>query len=328
MTARAFDDRRNELHPAATELPAEANHVLLVVNPQAGRRSAARRVDRLARLLDRRGFHVEISIKLAEASSRANRLHAQGRLRALVGVGGDGTAAELVNRTDQGVPITLLAAGTANLLSKWLGLSGRPDQLCQTITDGNLVRLDAGSANGRVFLLMLSCGFDAEVVRRVHARRKTGAWGGHIGYLSYVKPILASIRTYGYPEIRVYCNPPWGPSAGEDESPLVARWAFVFNLPCYGWGLPLAPEASATDGLLDLCTFRRGSLWNGLRYLVAAQLGARHRRLADCTVRRARRLRIASEEPVAYQIDGDPGGLLPLDVEVSSRPVTLVVPTA
>ena len=41
---------------------------------------------------------------------------------------------------------------------------------------------------------MIGCGFDAEVVRRVHLERD-----GHITRLSYLKPIWESIRSYEYP---------------------------------------------------------------------------------------------------------------------------------
>jgi diacylglycerol kinase family enzyme len=129
----------------ASPLPPETDHVLVAVNPQAGRGSAARRVERLAELLGARGFPVEIFIDLGEVAAQANRLHARGKLRALVGVGGDGTAAELANRTDEGVPITLLPAGTSNLLARQLGLSAEPNRLSRAIAEGNLLRLDAGT---------------------------------------------------------------------------------------------------------------------------------------------------------------------------------------
>jgi diacylglycerol kinase (ATP) len=306
--------------------PTTGEHVLISVNPKAGRRSAARRVDRLTELLGQRGFRVRIYTDLAEVSGEANRLHGAGELRALVGVGGDGTAAELANRTQEGVPLTLLAAGTANLLSKHLGLNGKPEQLCQAIADGTLLRLDAGRAAGRLFLVMVGCGFDADVVHRVHSHRENNPRGAHIGYTSYLKPIVESIRNYGYPEIQVYCDEPSGQPAEDRSSPVTARWVFVCNLPRYGWGLRVAPEAVATDGLLDVCTFRRGSLFHGLRYTAAVQFGGWHRRMGECVMRQARRLRITSEEPVAYQLDGDPGGVLPLDAEVLPERVTVVVP--
>lgn len=306
-----------------TLLPAGADQVLIAVNPRAGRGPVAVRVERLREKLAEQGFAAHVCTVLDEVCCRANQLHAEGRLRALVGVGGDGTAAELVNRTNPGVPVTLLPAGTANLLARHYRLPSQPEKLAQIIQAGTILRLDAGRAGPRIFLLMVGCGFDAEVVHRVHAYRQNSRGGGHISYWSYLKPILQAIRSYSYPEIRIYWD-----EAGETEgqaSPIVARWMFACNLPRYGWGLPLAPAAVATDGQLDLCAFRRGSLWHGLRYVASAQLGW-HESLADCVTRRLRRFRVTSEQPVAYQLDGDPGGFLPLEVEVLPGRLTLVVP--
>jgi len=313
------------LHRADCTLPPAADRVLISVNPKAGKASAGDRVEQLTRLLTRHGLQVDVLTDLAEVAAGANRWHTEGRLRALVGVGGDGTAAELVNRTDPGVPITLLAAGTENLLAKYLGLSESPETLVKMIAAGSILRLDAGRASGRIFLLMASCGFDADVVQRVHDLRK-----GHISHLTWIKPILKSIRRYQYPEIRVYWDQPDDNGAGSEPAEsrpkhATVRWLFVFNLPCYGGGLRLAPEADGTDGLLDICTFRRGSLWHGLRYVAGVLLG-RHQRMADCTTGRLRRLRVTSEGKVPYQLDGDPGGFLPVDIDVLPDRLTVLVP--
>jgi len=302
-------------------LTPDADHVVISVNPIAGARSSQPRVDTLVELLRQQGFRPEVLTDLAEVADCANRLHAAGRLRTLVGVGGDGTAAELVNRTAPGLPITLLPSGNENLLARYLKLGHSPDDLCRTIAEGVVLRLDAGKAGDRVFLLMIGCGFDAEVVRRVHARRK-----GHIRSRNYFKPILETIRSYEYPELRVYLDEEAVPAGKSPATPLGVRWLFVFNLPCYGGGLRLAPRADGSDGLLDVCGFRRGSLWHGLRYAAAVFLG-RHQRLADCVVRRVRRLRITCEAGVPYQLDGDPAGVLPLDVEVLPGRLTFVVPS-
>ncbi len=301
--------------------PPPKNRVVIAVNPKAGARSAQSRVDRLAELLRDNGFAAEVLTELDEVADRANRWYDQGRLRALVAVGGDGTAAELVNRTAAGLPLTLLPSGNENLLARYLNLGRTPEVVCRTIADGTLLRLDAGKANGRIFLLMVGCGFDAEVVRRVHDRRT-----GHIRSRHYFKPILQSIRSYEYPQLRVYWDDE-DANAAEIPSPLVVRWLFAFNLPCYGGGLRLAPQADGRDGLLDVCAFRRGSLWHSLRYAGGVLLG-RHQRMADCTTRRVRRLRITAETEVPYQLDGDPGGLLPLDVEVLPGRLTMVVPAS
>jgi len=54
----------------------------------------------------------------------------------------------------------------------------------------------------------------------------------------------------------------------------------------------------------------------------------RHGRLTDCHVARVRRLKLVSDEPVPYQLDGDPGGELPLDIEILPGRLTILVPTS
>ncbi len=304
--------------------PPDANRVVVSVNPKAGRRSVVARVDQLIALLSERGMHVERFTDLGQVAETSARLFERGELRALVGIGGDGTAAALLNLTPPGLPITLLAAGTANLLAKHFRLSAKPEKLCQAIVAGRTRQVDAARAGERLFLVMLGCGFDAEVVEQVHAHRESSKKGAHISYFSYLRPIARSIRSYRYPELRVEWE---NNGAGEppNREEIRGRWLFVCNLPRYGWGLPMAPTAVPDDGALELVTFRRGSLFHGLRYVAVAQLGL-HRCLGDCTIGRASKFRITSDEPVAYQLDGDPGGHLPVDVEVLPGRLTLVVP--
>ncbi len=295
-------------------LPRDADRVAILFNPKAGPRDSHQRVERLADLLEKQNFKTALFTDLAEAASQANRWHVEGVLRALVGVGGDGTAAELINRTDDGVPLSFLPAGNSNLLAVYFKLSKDPETLCRTIADGLSARVDAGEANGRLFSLMAGCGFDAEVVRRVHENRT-----GHINFGSYGKPILKSIGSYEFPEIRIQ----WDDLS--ESGPIAARWLFAFNLPCYGGGLRIAPQADGSDGMLDVCCLRRGRFWSGLWY-AAAVLAGQHHRLEDFTACRARRLRITSDGEVPYQLDGDPGGVLPLDIRVLPGRLTLVVP--
>ena len=166
---------------------------------------------------------------------------------------------------------------------------------------------------------MLGCGFDADVVRRLHNRRS-----GNIHRLSYAKPMLDSILSYRFPEIRVSCRD----SATDDwadPSDIAVFWTFVFNLPAYAAGLSIAPQADGADGSLDVCTFPGGSVWRGLLHLGAVMLG-RHQQWGHCLSTRAKAIRLESDQRVPYQMDGDPGGFLPVEIEVLPQRVTLVVP--
>jgi len=296
-------------------IPRDADHVAILVNPKAGRRAALPWADRLKDRLRNQGFQAEIFTDLAEAARQTNQWHAEECLRTLVAAGGDGTAAELVNRTAEGVPLTLLPLGTSNLLARYFHLTRDPDALCRTVVEGVVAHVDAARANQRIFLLMAGCGFDGEVVRRVHACRT-----GHISFATYVKPILQAAWRYKFPEIQIH----W-----EEENQVLAqqsaRWLFAFNLPCYGGGIRIAPQADGSDGLLDVCSYPRGGFCSGL-WLAASVLLRRHQRLADWKTQRVRRLRITSDVAVPYQLDGDPGGFLPLEIESLPGRLKLVVP--
>jgi diacylglycerol kinase (ATP) len=291
-----------------------ARRVLLVVNAVAGRGGQRRAIAGLTEALEQSGMHVQPVGSLEILSSRAREALESGELRAVVAAGGDGTAAEVVNRTTPETPIAVYPLGTENLLAKYLQIERDPARFAEMIAHARTVYLDAGRANGRIFLLMAGVGFDAEVVHRLHQSRN-----GNISHLSYFKPILQSIRSYNYPELRVYC------ARGERESvPIRCRFTFVFNLPKYARGLPIAPAADGTDGVLDLCTFERGGLAHGLAYLAAVILGV-HKRLRGVTSWRGQQLQIESDQPVPYELDGDAGGMLPLTIEVVPRRLRVFV---
>ena len=264
-----------------SRLSPSAQEILISLNPKAGAQSAVSRVDRLVSILRQYGFHVEVLTDLDEVARRANFLHGEGRLRTLVGVGGDGTAAELVNRTVAGVPLTLFPAGNENLLARHLGLDRAPEACCKAIVAGNVAHLDAGKAGERIFLLMAGCGFDGEVVRRVHSCRK-----GHISKRSYCKPIIESMRNYDYPELRIYLDEET-PGAAEFESPAAECSLVVCVQPALlrRGACRLLPRPTARMGVLDVCTFRRGGVWHGL-WCAAAVLLRQHHWMTDFATHR------------------------------------------
>jgi diacylglycerol kinase family enzyme len=290
--------------------------VLVVANPGAGPRPSHQVIEELTAVLRAGGLRPEVVTDLDALASHVARYQGAGNLRAVVAAGGDGTVAEIANRTPPATPLAVFPLGTANLLAGYLGIERDPRALAELLREGTTVRIDAGRANGRIFLLMAGCGFDADVVHRLHRRRQAG----HISYWSWARPILESIRRYRFHDLRVYCD-------SADEPVHSARWAFVVNLPVYAAGLRVAPAAVGNDGVFDVCTFAKGSFWHGVRYVGHVMLG-RHQKLADFKLTRAQRVRIESDGPVPYQLDGDPGGTLPLEIELLPGRVTLWAPRA
>ncbi len=294
--------------------PGQEQIVLLSVNPRAGARSGADRVVALESALADRGMVTERHTDIDTIAQRAQAYFEDGKLHTVVAAGGDGTVSLVLKHTPVGVPLAILPLGTENLLAIYYRMTISQERLAELICSGQTVSVDVGQANGRLFMLMVGIGFDAQVVSEVDRRRT-----GHIYKWSYFKPILAAVRTYQYPAMRIRID--------EQSFSEPVCWAFVANVPRYAGGLSIVPQADETDGLLDLCTLRRGRFWPGIKYL-AAVVFRWHARLRDCEMKQAKRLRIEPVDGMAipFQLDGDPGGDLPLDIEILPGRLRLVVP--
>ncbi|MDX1945625.1 MAG: diacylglycerol kinase family lipid kinase [Pirellulaceae bacterium] len=303
--------------PELLQISPDARQVLIAANPHAGTGGRQGVVAELRRQLEDQACEVSLVTNPGALADLAAEKLAAGTLRAVVAAGGDGTFNLVLNKTPPGTPLVILPLGTENLLARHLGIAADPRQLTRIVCGGHAVRLDAAQAGERLFTLMAGCGFDADVVRRLHQNRK-----GNIRHLSYAKPILDSIRNYHYAELRVRYAPEGG-SWGNAET-ISARWVFVVNLPRYAGGLSFAPDASGADGLLDVCTFKSGSLWNALLYLGSVMLG-QHEGMQDFVRVRTTRLQIEADAPTPYQLDGDPGGELPVEIRSLPGRLTLLV---
>ena len=327
--------------------------VIVCVSPKAGSGQGRGLLPQLIQRLDQQGLEVLVSDDLAAVRAACQHDAPSGdggAPLAVVPAGGDGTLALVADAVPASIPLVPYPLGTENLLARYYGFCTDPQRTAATVTGGRLHQIDAGRANGRLFLVMASCGFDAEVVRGMHLTRR-----GHIRRLSYAKPIFRAVRTYGYPPIQVrFAEGPGiavapviggtvGPGVAVDAagpaeatstaadrggswSPAVTcRWAMVFNLPSYGAGLRIEPDALDGDGLLDFFGLPLGSTWSTLRY-VGGVITGQHRRWADTLRGRARRWHLSSEKRVPYQLDGDYVGRLPVEIEILPQRVTLRLP--
>jgi diacylglycerol kinase family enzyme len=259
----------------------------------------------------------------------------------IITAGGDGTLALVAQNTPPSTVLLPMPLGTENLLAKHFGYTAKPSDIVETLLHGLDQSIDAGVANGKLFLVMATCGFDAEVVRAMHLTRR-----GHINRFSYARPILRTLRRYRFPPLSVTLlndHPSHGShdddskdcdehsgvpqtSVPPAEQPLTCRWAMVFNLPKYAASLPIETAALCDDGLLDFTGLTEGSIVSGLRYL-GGILSGRHIHWHDVTRKQITGCRISSPLRVPYQLDGDYAGRLPLEIHVLPNYIKLRLPT-
>ena len=305
------------------QLSTDAKTVLILHNPKAGASDRAKRVDALQCALEKRQLVVHIITDLAELAPRSTQLLAAGELRAVVAAGGDGTVGVVANETPNDTPIAIFPLGTENLFAKYLGYPTDVDEMSTLIAAGRYRRLDAirlvtPDSTPQLVLVMAGCGFDAEVIHRLHRERQ-----GHITHLAYAKPIFEALRKYDYPPLEVEC---FDQLNGPVSRRIVAHWAFAFNAPSYAAGLPICPNANPSDGKIDIVTFRGGSSWRGLIHLANVLL-RRQRRSRRVENVQASHVRITSKKRVPIQVDGDPSGVLPIELTIVPNRLTLLAPT-
>ncbi|CAN5797755.1 diacylglycerol kinase family protein [soil metagenome] len=304
----------------------------IVANAFSGTGAGRARVDRLVRELQERGFESRVAWTLPARSAMVAEARSEQGCRCLVAAGGDGTIAALVNEGPR-VPLTVLSSGTENLFARHFGLRGGPEQLAEVIAVGRRARLDLGLADDHRFTLMAGIGFDADVVTRHHLARvsQTGRMRP-THRAAYVESVLRSSFSYNFPPLTIRVEDP-GDKDGQGEI-LTGSIAFLFNLPRYALGLPIAPTARGDDGQLDLVVFRNPGPFHALRYLWLVLRGLHLRRPGVCH-RRVRRISVTTTEPVPVQFDGDPGGMVtagtdspPWTAQVLPGAIEILVPDA
>jgi diacylglycerol kinase (ATP) len=299
----------------------------IAANAHSGVGGGRRRVECLVRELERRDLAARVAWTPAERAALVAEARDYPGCRCLVAAGGDGTVAALINERPA-TPVTVLPVGTENLFARHFGLDRRPDRLAATIAGGRVVPVDLGLAVGRRFALMAGIGFDADVVTRHHGARVAGGRMRPTHRAFYVESVLRSSWHYRFPPLTARVV-----EAGREET-FVGTSLFVFNLPRYALGLPIAPTARGDDGLLDLVVFRDAGPWQALRYLGMIRLGL-HLRMPGVFHRRVGRVVVTSAAAVPVQLDGDPAGTLaagawstPWTAEVLPRALEVLVPAA
>ena len=292
---------------------AAADTVLILGNPFSGAGKNARRVNGLIEALRAAGFDPRVEWDRAQwARLFADEAFSRS-CRCVVAAGGDGTVAEVLNLRPT-IPLAVLPLGTENLFARRFGFSGDPRKTARRIATGRPAGIDLGCANGALFSLVVSAGFDAEVVHRLARWRAVGTHAGkQITHLNYLPFIGGALREYDYPPVAVEA----------DDGHAEGAHAFVMNIPRYGLGLPIAPEAREDDGLLDWVVLKRPGGWALAGYAASIAM-RRHLRRGDVAHGRTTRLRITSPASAPAQRDGDPAGRTPLEIAVQPQAVRVM----
>ena len=242
--------------------------VIISANPTSGAFSRHSLVVELQKEIESLGFSCELHTNLDEMASRCAELANAGSLRVVVAAGGDGTASRVASLIPHDIPLALFPTGSENLLAKFFSIAADPKACAKAIEKLRTRPIDVMTVNDRVFLLMASIGFDAEVVRTVHQSRRS-----HVSKLTYWAAICKTLFRYRWPAMSVTILD----EHGRIVENVAGGWVFVFNVPRYAAGLPIMTDAVENDGYLDVGVFEQGGLLRNMWYYWNVIRGKHHR---------------------------------------------------
>jgi diacylglycerol kinase family enzyme len=293
-----------------------------VVNPASGRGRSQTRAEALREALsrtasvevvrtERRGYAVDV---VSERGADFERV---------IAIGGDGTLNEVLTGlmridapTEVRPALGFLPSGTANAAILAFGFGTAPDAVARSLAVVEARPVDVGIATyegvERPFLLWCGAGYDAVVIDALNSER-TGLMG-IAGLVRKAPSVLRAVHRYPAPEIGIHVD---GVSA-RGASVILA------NVGKVAFGGSVAEAADPFDGRLNVVTVPRvgtlGVAAFGVRMMLSSlehARGAAHSQGA--------RIRLDASEPVPFQLDGEPVGLLPVEVRIAPGAVRLLL---
>jgi diacylglycerol kinase (ATP) len=219
-------------------IPSETRQVRFLVNPAAGRGTARARFEKLRILASRAGAGFVFSRGPEDLVIQARRAVDDGVERLLV-AGGDGTMHHVAQAlAGTACALGVLPLGTGNDLAGTLGVPWDLDVAVHLAITGPVRRIDLIRVGDTVCIGYAGVGFDSEATRYANSLQKLPK------PLVYPWSVLRTLARFTPLRMKVVYD------GGVFEGGVM--FANACNLPRFGGGMKIAPEARIDDGLLDL----------------------------------------------------------------------------
>lgn len=163
--------------------------VHFIVNPASGRPAPV--LYHINRACAQRKLDWEISVTKPGGTQDAARRAVDGGAERIIVYGGDGSIADVAGALiDTKVPLGIIPGGTANVLSAELGIPRDIPAALEIGLDEHAAirRIDVGRINGKIFLLRVGFGLEAEIMRRADRESKN-----LFGWLAYAFSGLSAL---------------------------------------------------------------------------------------------------------------------------------------
>ena len=262
-----------------------------------------------------------IALKMTRRSGDAERW-ARAALRTkcdcVVAAGGDGTLNGVVNGiavSRRRVRVGIVPLGTGNDFARTLGLPLGPEENIDILRSGKERRVDlvrVKSKRARYFVNVSAGGFSGTVDARITAKIKR-TWGP-LAYLRGAAAALPDLHAY---QARILLDDAEEISA-QLYNIVIANGRFVAG------GLPIAPNADPSDGLLDIVLVPKLGLAE-MALLAAEIILGKHVSSNSAIFRRAKKIDLHARPGMWFNVDGELVGNAPAVFQIIPQGLSFIV---
>lgn len=222
----------------------QRKHLVFIVNPKSG----TDRVKAIQEAIDTRLDHKQFSYELqqtryARHGTELARDAAAAGAYAVIAVGGDGSVNDIVTGLlGTNTLLGIVPKGSGNGMARTMKIPLKEGDAIDVINRGNTQKMDIAYANDRPFVSNAGVGFDALIAKKFARSVRRGM----MVYSWLVTKYLWLYREWDW---RITID-------GET----IKERAFLVNVANgqqFGYDFKIAPEASWTDGLLDVVIIRK-----------------------------------------------------------------------
>jgi YegS/Rv2252/BmrU family lipid kinase len=287
-------------------------HITFIINPVSG----TTKKKNIPALIEEvfRNSGIETTIRLTEYAGHAKEIAAelaQAGTGEIIAVGGDGTINEIVNgMAGTEAVLGIIPSGSGNGLARHCKIPVNARKAMEIIKKGFVQKVDLMRINEEYSANVSGVGFDALVAHKFQ-------YSGKRGLAAYAKITLSEFVKYHNAEYTIIID--------GAEIKRKAFFVSLANSSQFGNNAFIAPGASITDGLIDVCI---------LHHFPKISSPVIMERVMAKTINNSKYMEIIQGKKIQiknangiYHLDGDPrenGDIL--DIEIMPGILNLIVP--
>jgi len=257
-------------------------------------------------------YQIHISKSLQDMMN-ATKKNLKNGFTNFIGVGGDGTIhymANILAGTDKNLGV--IPTGSGNDIAVNLGLPSDIKSCCRIIKKGATKRLDLGLINDKYYYLCIAgSGFDSQVNDLANNTRLPVKGPAKYSYSVYKTLITFKSKKFFID----YDN---------NQREIFGMMITASNMPSYGGGMRITPDADPEDGLFDICIIKRMSKLHFIKVFPKVYEG-KHIEDSNVEIFRTSYLKLDSEYRFSVFADGEYICKLPASFKVAPKKLNFIV---